>query len=283
MRPPRLPVTSFPEAEDEPAPPPSAQLAIAPPAEAPILPKSESVRPPPPSMHQPPPESRSSLEPRSRSRPSVFPPPKAFTPLVPQVQPTQNVPPASSSSPHVTISAKQAEAAQVEARKGAGLSFAELWPETDRALVHNVEAALASGRHAEAIELCDALLARILASAASLFGTSDAPRDPATLPLLLGLDGRRYLGFRSIGARVARRRKTLGVRRALRLRVRPRSAHDEKLDPLKPQRSVLQASRAKGLRPLHPTRASALDPQGAVPLDPSVCVARRATQSTGLG
>ena len=240
MRPPRLPVTSFPEAEDEPAPPPSAQLAIAPPAAAPILPKSESVRPPPPSVHQPPPESRSSLEPRSRSRPSVFPPPKAFTPLVPQVQPQ----PMQGSG-----SAKQAEAAQVEARKGAGLSFAELWPETDRALVHNVEAALASGRHAEAIELCDALLARILASAASLFGTSDAPRDPATLPLLLGLDGRRYLGFRSIVRASRGGRKTLGARRALRLRVRHRSAHDAKLDPLKPQRVFCRRRERRGFAP----------------------------------
>ncbi|MDC3958332.1 hypothetical protein KEG38_31025 [Polyangium jinanense] len=40
-------------------------------------------------------------------------------------------------------------------------------------------------------------MARQLASAASLFGASDAPRDPSTVPLMLGLDGRRYLSFRS--------------------------------------------------------------------------------------
>ena len=34
---------------------------------------------------------------------------------------------------------------------------------------------------------------RVLASAASLFGAAEAPRDAATVPLLLGLDGRQYL------------------------------------------------------------------------------------------
>lgn len=202
MRPPRLPVTSFPELEEEPQ---SAKLAIAPPAEAPILPKTESVRPPPPSVRQHGPESRPALEPRSRSRPSVFPPPKAFTPLVPQVQPLHQGTQGSAANASLGTAATQFmnaqrphEAQQTEARKGAGLSFAELWPETDRAIVQNLETALSNGRHNDAIELCDTLLARLLASAASLFGTSEAPRDPATLPLLLGLDGRRYLGFRSI-------------------------------------------------------------------------------------
>jgi mutual gliding-motility protein MglA len=199
MRPPPLPVTSFPEAHDEPAPS-SAQLAIAPPAEAPILPKSESVRPPPPppSVQSPPtigrPRAPESV--RSRTRGSVFPPPKPFAPLVPQAPPA---PPSTPGSNHVpvNIAARLEAGVQVEAPRGVGMSFAELWPDGDHAFVHSVEAAIAGGRYAEAIEQCDGLVARQLASAASVFGASDAPRDPSTVPLLLGLDGRRYLSFRS--------------------------------------------------------------------------------------
>ncbi|HEY0466593.1 MAG TPA: hypothetical protein VGC79_20435 [Polyangiaceae bacterium] len=45
--------------------------------------------------------------------------------------------------------------------------------------------------------LAEQLVARALASAASLLGGNlDAPRDPSTVALLLGLDGRRYLEFR---------------------------------------------------------------------------------------
>ena len=58
------------------------------------------------------------------------------------------------------------------------------------------------------------LMSRILASAAGLFGAHEAPRDPATLPLLLGLDGRRYLGFRSI-VRAARNAGKISARDAL--------------------------------------------------------------------
>ncbi|MEO6601626.1 MAG: gliding motility protein, partial [Polyangiaceae bacterium] len=41
--------------------------------------------------------------------------------------------------------------------------------------------------------------ARALASAAALLGGNlEAPRDPATVALLLGLEGRRYLEFRAL-------------------------------------------------------------------------------------
>ncbi len=40
-----------------------------------------------------------------------------------------------------------------------------------------------------AILACDVLVTRVLASAAGLVGTLDAPRDPALVSLLLGLDG----------------------------------------------------------------------------------------------
>ena len=79
-----------------------------------------------------------------------------------------------------------------------GVSFAELWPEGERDTVHDVEEAIARGRYWRAIELCEALVSRVLTSSASLFGTDEAPRDPAIVPMFLGLDGRRYLAFRSI-------------------------------------------------------------------------------------
>ncbi|MRG91038.1 GTP-binding protein [Polyangium spumosum] len=212
MRPPPLPVTSFPEAHEEPAPS-SAQLAIAPPAEAPILPKTESVRPPPPASVQSPPtvgRPRAPESVRSRTRGSVFPPPKPFAPLVPQA-PTSA--PSTPGSP-VNIAAKADAGGPFEAPRGSGMSFVELWPDGDHALVHNVESAIAGGRYAEAIEQCDGLVSRQLASAASLFGASDAPRDPAAVTLLLGLDGRRYLSFRG-AVRAARGGGKMTARDAL--------------------------------------------------------------------
>lgn len=85
-----------------------------------------------------------------------------------------------------------------EAPAATGVSFAELWPEGERDTVHDVEEAIARGRYWRAIELCEALVSRVLTSSASLFGTDEAPRDPAIVPMFLGLDGRRYLAFRSI-------------------------------------------------------------------------------------
>ncbi|HVY47934.1 MAG TPA: GTPase domain-containing protein [Minicystis sp.] len=87
--------------------------------------------------------------------------------------------------------------AQAAAPRG-GVSFAELWPEGERDTVREVEDAIQKGKYWRAIELCEALVSRILAGAAGLFGSSEAPRDPAIVPILLGLDGRRYLSFRNI-------------------------------------------------------------------------------------
>jgi signal recognition particle receptor subunit beta len=78
-----------------------------------------------------------------------------------------------------------------------GVSFADLWPDAEQDTVREVEGALAARRFPRAIELCDALVSRIFASAAGLFGSAEAPRDPVLVPVLLGLDGRRYLGFRA--------------------------------------------------------------------------------------
>src|SRR6266545_255144 len=93
-------------------------------------------------------------------------------------------------------------------------TIAELWPEGERDAVRDVEADIMERRYARAIELCDALVARVLASAAGSFGSAEAPRDPATVPLLLGLDGRQYLAFRAL-VREARSGTALDVRCAL--------------------------------------------------------------------
>jgi signal recognition particle receptor subunit beta len=81
----------------------------------------------------------------------------------------------------------------------AGVSFDLLWPTQERATVHELEASLAQGDFERGVTLSDQLVARALASAATLLGGNlDAPRDPATVALLLGLEGRRYLEFRGL-------------------------------------------------------------------------------------
>jgi hypothetical protein len=65
-----------------------------------------------------------------------------------------------------------------------------------------------------AILACDVLVTRVLASAAGLVGTLDAPRDPALVSLLLGLEGSRYLRFRT-AVRAARHREPVSMKDAL--------------------------------------------------------------------
>jgi signal recognition particle receptor subunit beta len=80
-----------------------------------------------------------------------------------------------------------------------GLSFETLWPIPERSTVRELEASFAEGDFERAITLADQLVARALASAAALLGGNlDAPRDPSTVALLLGLEGRRYLEFRAL-------------------------------------------------------------------------------------
>lgn len=80
---------------------------------------------------------------------------------------------------------------------GASPSFAALWPAAEQEAVRQLETALAQEEFESAVALSDQLVSRALASAATLLGsTADAPRDPATVALLLGLDGSRYLRFR---------------------------------------------------------------------------------------
>lgn len=94
------------------------------------------------------------------------------------------------------------------------LSFAAMWPEDERHAVRRAEAYLAAGDHQNAVLTCDLLVARVLASGASLAGAMEAPRDPAVVAVLLGLPGPRYLSFRSI-VRAARRKEEVTARAAM--------------------------------------------------------------------
>jgi mutual gliding-motility protein MglA len=84
-------------------------------------------------------------------------------------------------------------------REPAPVSFSALWPSAEHGIVRELEAALGAREFESAVVLCDQLVARVLASTASLVGsTADAPRDPALVALVLGLDGARYLEFRAL-------------------------------------------------------------------------------------
>jgi signal recognition particle receptor subunit beta len=80
-----------------------------------------------------------------------------------------------------------------------GISFESLWPSSERGTVRELESCVALGHFVKSVSLADQLVARSLASAAGLLGGGlDAPRDPATAALLLGIEGRRYLEFRAL-------------------------------------------------------------------------------------
>ena len=93
-------------------------------------------------------------------------------------------------------------------------SLADLFPEAERERVRQAESMLAARDAVNAILACDVLVTRVLASAAGLVGTLDAPRDPALVSLLLGLDGPRYLNFRTV-VRAARHRESVTMKDAL--------------------------------------------------------------------
>lgn len=87
----------------------------------------------------------------------------------------------------------------LQAAVSSAFSFELLWPAQERITVRELEDSLAQSDFERAITLADQLVARALASAAGLLGGNlDAPRDPATVALLLGLEGRRYLEFRGL-------------------------------------------------------------------------------------
>ena len=86
-----------------------------------------------------------------------------------------------------------------EAQHRSGLSFAALWNAAERGVADELEAALVGRNYVRTVLLSDQLVARTLAGAAGLLASApEAPRDPATVAMLLGLDGRRYLEFRAL-------------------------------------------------------------------------------------
>ena len=94
-------------------------------------------------------------------------------------------------------------------------SFATLFSGAEQGVVRVAESALALGDPAAALAAMDQLAARALASGAALVGSShDAPRDPALVALLLGIEPRRYLKFRSL-VREARAGTLISVEAAL--------------------------------------------------------------------
>jgi signal recognition particle receptor subunit beta len=95
------------------------------------------------------------------------------------------------------------EVARLTAPPATGASFELLWPLPERPLVRELELALGGGDHVRALGLAEQLIARALAGVAAAFGTHEAPRDPLTVALVLGIDSRRYLEFRAL-AREAR-------------------------------------------------------------------------------
>jgi len=124
------------------------------------------------------------------------------------------VPPMSEPPPAPRISSSPAKSSMADANDS-GMSFDLLWPTQERGTVRELEASLAQSDFERGVTLADQLVARALASAATLLGGNlDAPRDPATVALLLGLDGRRYLEFRAL-VRDARSGRGVGATEAL--------------------------------------------------------------------
>lgn len=114
--------------------------------------------------------------------------------------------PSAEAPPPVVLPAQGGDGAPI-------FSLADLWPESERDRVRQAEAMLAARDAVNAILACDVLVTRVLASAAGLVGTLDAPRDPALVALLLGLDGGRYLHFRTV-VRAARHREAVTMKDA---------------------------------------------------------------------
>jgi signal recognition particle receptor subunit beta len=127
---------------------------------------------------------RAAVEPPPAPAPALVEPPSAAHP--------SDEPPSWNQVP-IPIAAPDA---QTPASPGVG--FELLWPPAEQPSVRELELALCSGDHARAVSLSEQLIARSLAGAAAALGTADAPRDPLTIALSLGIEGRRYLEFRSL-------------------------------------------------------------------------------------
>jgi signal recognition particle receptor subunit beta len=217
------------------APPPDPSSTFKPSPSAPpptsASPALTSPEPPKPEPTQEPPFTAAALPAKVVARPPAYAPDPNVLPAPPQFAmarasplPEPPAPIRLELEPESVAPARQPPAPSTDAPspspkllrddRPAGVSFAVLWPEGEQDMVRDVEDAISRGRYWRAIELCETLVSRVLASAAGLFGTSEAPRDAATVPILLGIDGRRYLTFRSI-VREARGDGLITAREAL--------------------------------------------------------------------
>ncbi len=125
--------------------------------------------------------------------------PRTPTPLPADDAPeARGVPPMSEPPPAPRLSSMSPPLRQPEANEP-GVSFDLLWPAQERGTVRELETCFSQGDFERGVTLAEQLVARALASAATLLGGNlDAPRDPSTVALLLGLEGRRYLEFRAL-------------------------------------------------------------------------------------
>jgi hypothetical protein len=94
-------------------------------------------------------------------------------------------------------------------------TFAALFSPAERALVEQIELTISHGDYADALGVCDAALRRVLGRVAHAIADDDESRaDEASIALLLGLEGRRFLAFRALAKR-ARQLGDVGARDAL--------------------------------------------------------------------
>jgi mutual gliding-motility protein MglA len=137
----------------------------------------------------------------------------------PKIPPRSDAPPVGEANPNLppprATRPPEAPASVATAPAPGTFSFATLFSGAEQGVVRVAESALALGDPAAAISAMDQLVARALASGAALVGSAhDAPRDPALVALLLGIEPRRYLKFRSL-VREARAGTLISVEAAL--------------------------------------------------------------------
>jgi hypothetical protein len=97
--------------------------------------------------------------------------------------------------------------APVSSGAGGGFSLAELWPSGDRDGVRLVEQLIVRRDLSGAIGACEDLLSRVLATGSVMLGGQPSPRDPVIVVSLLGLDGPRYMAFRTVARGIRARRE----------------------------------------------------------------------------
>lgn len=77
-------------------------------------------------------------------------------------------------------------------------SFRHHFAQAERRAVELAESHLARKDAKAAVLACDVAMSRLLAGVGASLGSQSAPKDPATVAYLLGLEGPRYLVFRSL-------------------------------------------------------------------------------------